>query len=53
MIGIIGSVKRTAVAGTVLGSTNVPISSDEKVDTITAPFTPATRDDTSAATAAF
>ena len=40
----------TAVAGTVLGKTNVPMRSEAKTETTTAPLIPATSKDTSLAT---
>ena len=45
-----GSVMITAVAGTVLGKTNVPMRSEAKTETTTAPLIPATSRDTSLAT---
>ena len=53
-IGVaVGSVISTAVAGTVLGIAKVPAIVVENTDRTTAPFIPATRDETSAAMAAF
>ena len=45
-----GSARITAVAGTVLGKTNVPMRSEAKTETTTAPLIPATSKDTSLAT---
>ena len=49
---VAGSVKRTAVAGTVLGNINVPGISDENTARTIAPLIPTTRNDTSVATTA-
>ena len=49
---VAGSVKRTAVAGTVLDIINVPGRSDENTARTIAPLIPTTRNDTSAATTA-
>ena len=51
--GMVGLVSIIAVAGRVLGATNVPARFVEKTDITTAPLIPATRVDNSAATKAF
>ena len=51
--GIVGSVSIIAVAGRVLGTTNVLARFVENTDITTAPLIPATRVDNSAATKAF